>query len=64
MAQIVQSGHMAIGYAADIALGGMCAWRLPTDTTCASVARSLLSMAMTTLTLDRDTADDAILAAS
>ncbi|MEU8800516.1 ATP-binding protein [Spirillospora sp. NPDC048819] len=42
----------------------MCAWRLPTDASCASVARSLLSIAMTTLGLDRDTADDAILAAS
>ncbi|MGP4026110.1 ATP-binding protein [Actinomadura sp. 3N407] len=64
MAQIVQSGHMAIGHATDIALGGMCAWRLPTDASCASIARSLLSIAMTTLGLDRDTADDAILAAS
>ncbi|WP_207947044.1 ATP-binding protein, partial [Actinomadura sp. 7K507] len=64
MAQIVQSGHMTIGHAADIALGGMCAWRLPADASCASVARSLLSIAMTTLGLDRDTTDDATLAAS
>lgn len=64
MPQIAQSGHMTIGHAADIALGGMCAWRLPTDASSASVARSLLNIAMTTLGLDRDTADDAILAAS
>ncbi|MFG2249055.1 ATP-binding protein [Spirillospora sp. NPDC048823] len=55
---------MAIGHAADIALGGMCAWRLPTDASCASVARSLLGLAMTTLGLDRDKVDDATLAVS
>lgn len=64
MPQKVQSGHISVGHARDIALGGMCAWRLPTDASCASVARSLLSIAMTSLGLDRDTADDAILAAS
>ena len=64
MAQIVQSGHMTVGCPADIALGGMCAWRLPADESCASIARSLVSIAMTTLKLDRDTADDVILTAS
>ncbi|TDE25127.1 ATP-binding protein [Actinomadura sp. 6K520] len=64
MAQMVQSGQMTVGHAADIAMGGMCAWRLPTDARCASVARSLLGIAMTKLGLDRDTTDDAVLAAS
>ncbi|TDB92479.1 hypothetical protein E1266_23925, partial [Actinomadura sp. 7K534] len=64
MAQIVQSGQMTVGDAADIALGGMCAWRLPTDASSASVARSLLGIALTKLGLDRGTTDDAVLAAS
>lgn len=64
MVQIVQSGQMTVGHAADIALGGMCAWRLPADASCASVARSLLGIAMAKLGLDRGTTDDAVLAAS
>src|SRR5690606_32119076 len=64
MGQNVQSGHISIGHAFDISRGGMCAWRLPVDESCASVARSLLSMTMTTLGLERDTSDDAVLAVS
>lgn len=64
MVQTVQSGQVSVGHAADIALGGMCAWRLPADTSSASVARSLLGIAMTKLGLDRDTTDDAVLVAS
>src|SRR5690606_40948107 len=64
MVQIAQSGHIGVGHAADIARGGMCAWKLPADKSCASVARSLLSMTMTTLGLERDTSDDAVLAVS
>lgn len=64
MVQITQSGQMSVGYAADISLGGMCAWRLPADASCASVARSLLGIAMKTLGMDRDTAADAVLVAS
>lgn len=64
MVQIAQSGQISVGYAADISLGGMCAWRLPGDASCASAARSLLGIAMKTVGLDRDMAADAVLAAS
>lgn len=64
MAQIVHAGHMSVGNAADIARGGMCAWRLPMDASCASAARSLVTVAVATLGLDGDGADNAILAAS
>ncbi|MFG2016830.1 ATP-binding protein [Actinomadura geliboluensis] len=64
MGQIVQSGHISVGNVGDIVRGGMCAWRLPADASCASVARSLLTIATTTLGLDGDAADNAILAAS
>ncbi|MBO2465070.1 ATP-binding protein [Actinomadura violacea] len=55
---------MSIGHAAEIALGGMCAWRLPVDATCASVSRSLLAIALTDLRLEREAIDDITLAAS
>ncbi|GAA2157243.1 hypothetical protein GCM10009727_66960 [Actinomadura napierensis] len=42
----------------------MCAWRLPADATCASVSRSLLTIALTALRLGRDMIDDVTLAAS
>lgn len=64
MVQIVQPGQIAIGHAAEIALGGLCAWRLPTDATCASVSRSLLAIALKTLGLGRGLIDDVALAGS
>lgn len=64
MVQIVQSGQISVGRAADIALGGMCAWRLPADATCASVSRSLLTISLTTLGVGRELIDDVALAAS
>ncbi|MFF0526605.1 ATP-binding protein [Actinomadura nitritigenes] len=64
MVQIVQPGQIVVGNAAEIALGGMCAWRLPADATCASVGRSLLAIALKTLGLGRDLIDDVALAAS
>ncbi|MWA05575.1 hypothetical protein F8568_035480 [Actinomadura sp. LD22] len=64
MVQTVQAGQISIGHAAEIAHGGMCAWRLPSDATSASVSRSLIAMALKTLGLDRDVIDDVGLAAS
>ncbi|MGI5324031.1 ATP-binding protein [Actinomadura nitritigenes] len=64
MEQMVQPGQMSVGQAAEIALGGMCAWRLPAEATCASVGRSLITIALKTLGLGRDVIDDVALAAS
>lgn len=64
MGQMVQFGHMSVGNAADIPRGGICAWSLPKDASCASVARSLVALATATLELDGDSADNVILAAS
>ncbi|HEU5030989.1 MAG TPA: ATP-binding protein [Spirillospora sp.] len=64
MVQIVQSGQISIGHAAEIAVGGMCAWRLPADAACASVSRSLLAIALKTLGLGHGLIDDVALAAS
>lgn len=64
MAQIAQSGHFAIGRAGDVAYGGMCAWRLAPDETGPSTARSVLTIAMTSLGLGRDLVDAAALAVS
>ncbi|MFC7729145.1 ATP-binding protein [Actinomadura keratinilytica] len=64
MVQIVRPGRKAVGCIVDIAVGGACAWRLPADARCASVGRSLLQAAMTTLGLSRDLVDTAVLAVS
>ncbi|MFI0355937.1 ATP-binding protein [Actinomadura sp. 9N407] len=64
MEQKVQPGHVIDGHVADIAKGGMCAWRLPADAGCASIGRSLVQIALTTMGLGRDIVDDASLVAS
>lgn len=46
------------GIPTDLALGGVCAWTLPTDASGPAAARSLLVQAMTALALPSDTIDD------
>ncbi len=48
----------------DLAAGGVCVWRLPTDETGPAVARSLLQRTMARLGLDRDVIEDGRLAVS
>jgi Histidine kinase-like ATPase domain len=64
MVHTAQPGHVAHGSAADIAVGGACAWLLPADGGCASVARSLLRAAMVVLRLGDELTDAAVLAVS
>lgn len=55
---------IAIGQAADLPAGGLCAWRLPADPSCASVGRSLIRMAMTTIGLPAELIEPVTLAVS
>lgn len=64
MGQIAWAGQMALGNVSDIPNGGVCVWRLPPDSSCASVGRSLLNAAMTGLGLDRELVENAVLAGS
>ncbi|RKS78825.1 anti-sigma regulatory factor (Ser/Thr protein kinase) [Actinomadura pelletieri DSM 43383] len=60
----MQSGQIGGAFTRDISMGGMCAWRLPSDERCASVARSLVRGGAGPLGLERDIVEDAVLAAS
>lgn len=64
MPQIAQPGRESVGRVKRIAAGGVCAWRLPPDASCASAARSLIRTTMTTLELTGELVDAAVLAAS
>ncbi|SPT60104.1 Uncharacterised protein [Actinomadura madurae] len=64
MAHMVQSGHIGGAFSRDISKGGMCAWRLPPDERCASIARSLVRGAAAPLGLERGIVEDVVLAAS
>ncbi|MGI8335796.1 ATP-binding protein [Actinomadura scrupuli] len=55
---------MVTGKAADIAAGGVCSWQLPPDPSCAQASRSLIRTTMTTLGLDAELIDAAVLAVS
>jgi hypothetical protein len=55
---------MPSGMVSDIPAGGVCAWQLPPDSTCAFSARSLLAKAMTSLDFSSDQIEDAVLAVS
>jgi anti-sigma regulatory factor (Ser/Thr protein kinase) len=48
----------------DLAVGGVCAWQLPPDPSCAWLSRSLLRTAMASLSLSGELIDAAALAVS
>ncbi|MFC5752871.1 ATP-binding protein [Actinomadura rugatobispora] len=55
---------MVISHTPNLAAGGMCAWRLPSDESGPAAARSLLQQVMTRLGLRRDVIEDGRLAVS
>jgi hypothetical protein len=61
---MTQTAQTATGRPPDIAAGGVCAWRLPPDPSCASIGRSLVRITMTTLGLAGEPVDAAVLAVS
>jgi Histidine kinase-like ATPase domain len=56
--------QLTTGSIPDLAAGGVCAWQLPPDPSCAPLSRSLLRAAMTSLGLGDDLIDAAVLAVS
>lgn len=64
MPQTAHSAPAASGHIPDIATGGLCAWRLPADPSCAAAGRTLVRVAATVLGLDGDLLDAAALCAS